>query len=850
MLDRVARAIRGRWILTSIVVALVVAPAAVAAIGSAGLTNFSIAGIDIKTGAVNSRNIANGAVTGADVKDKSLQARDFAAGSLPVGPQGPRGATGPRGPEGERGATGARGLTGLPGIQGLIGPQGPKGDTGDVGPTGPQGEPGADGPQGPEGPEGPTGPSGTYSVTGGLTLADGVLGTNPTALQSRVSQACVEGQSIRAISQDGSVTCEDDTDTNSGGDITDVSAGAGLIGGATSGSALLSINPMLTQSRVTGACPAAQSIRVINENGTVVCEVDSDSGGDITAVNTAFGSGLLGGNTTGTANLSVDTSAIQSRVWQTCPVGNAITGVNLNGTVSCGATGTGDITGVTAGTGIIGGATSGTATVEVDAGYVQRRVTTACVAGSSIRVINADGTAACETDDGATYSAGAGLLLTGSTFTPAWGGSGSATTVARSDHNHDAAYWKRNGNAGTVSGTDFIGTTDATPFEVRVGNQRAMRLQPSPSSTTPSIVGGSSANQALANVDGGTIGGGGDLSGSNRLYDDFSAVLGGYNNSAGSNDSNEGSGPYAAVTGGNSNQANGTNSFVGAGSQNVAFAAGSAVVGGQSNFVDDTNASIGGGSGNYAGGVASVVGGGDYNEASGDASTIAGGSSNRVDTSSGTVGGGALNHVFGAHGTIPGGYNNAAWTHSFAAGHSAKATHQGSFVWADSTGGDFASTADNQVSIRAANGVRIRSSSNAQALAGVQLTAGSGSWSSLSDRASKEHFDEVDTAGVLDNIAELPLLTWNYKAQDDEIRHMGPVAQDFARLFGLGGDERRIDTVDADGVALAGIQALKRLLDEQVEQNERQEARIAALEAENLALDRRLDAIEAQLAEG
>lgn len=41
--------------------------------------------------------------------------------------------------------------------------------------------------------------------------------------------------------------------------------------------------------------------------------------------------------------------------------------------------------------------------------------------------------------------------------------------------------------------------------------------------------------------------------------------------------------------------------------------------------------------------------------------------------------------------------------------------------------------------------------------------------------------------------------------------HIRPVAQDFYAAFGVGEDPRRISTVDADGVALAAIQALYRM---------------------------------------
>ena len=64
-----------------------------------------------------------------------------------------------------------------------------------------------------------------------------------------------------------------------------------------------------------------------------------------------------------------------------------------------GASGTGDIEGVTAGTGLTGGGTTGTVTVSVDPTYAQRRVSSSCSAGTSIRVIAEDGTVTCETDD-------------------------------------------------------------------------------------------------------------------------------------------------------------------------------------------------------------------------------------------------------------------------------------------------------------------------------------------------------------------------------------------------------------------------------------------------------------------
>jgi hypothetical protein len=78
--------------------------------------------------------------------------------------------------------------------------------------------------------------------------------------------------------------------------------------------------------------------------------------------------------------------------------------------------------------------------------------------------------------------------------------------------------------------------------------------------------------------------------------------------------------------------------------------------------------------------------------------------------------------------------------------------------------------------------------------------------------------EPVDGREILAKLVALPISTWNYKSDPPSVRHLGPMAQDFMAAFGLGADDKVINTVDANGVVMVAIQALHR--------------RIEALEAE------------------
>jgi hypothetical protein len=105
-------------------------------------------------------------------------------------------------------------------------------------------------------------------------------------------------------------------------------------------------------------------------------------------------------------------------------------------------------------------------------------------------------------------------------------------------------------------------------------------------------------------------------------------------------------------------------------------------------------------SANYA-----TVSGGAENIASDQYATVGGGLQNTANSLEATVGGGYHNEATGKWATIPGGYDNTAGgDFSFAAGRKARANHHASFVWADTTGGDFNSTGVNTFNVRATGG--------------------------------------------------------------------------------------------------------------------------------------------------
>jgi len=473
------------------------------------------------------------------------------------------------------------------------------------------------------------------------------------------------------------------------------------------------------------------------------------------------------------------------------------------------------------------------------------------------------------------------------------------------------AAWELDGNAGTVAGISFLGTTDNQPLELRSNNVAVARFRSLGTGTgaSASVALGSPSNSAVPGAEGSTIAGG-----SNNTVNVAHGVIGGGEfNRVGDDVSNPSSSPWGAIGGGINNIVTGTGGFVGGGNSNQAAGA---------------LANVERGNQNRASGQVASIGGGSDNAASGNVSTLAGGGGNRAQGTHASIGGGNLNVASGLGSVVPGGTGNCAWADlSWAGGNRAKvrpgtsagdtpcvaasataAGDRGTFIWADSQSLDFVSSGEDQFLVRARGGVGINappiadavelsiiadtddsdfanlflrqrtnsagllmsvggaSSTNANdagffidhfngaggqsrrlalngdgsvlirsnitaANTGVSMAAGSGAWSALSDRHVKTAIVAVDPAAVLDRLLAMPISEWSYIAQGEGIRHLGPMAQDFAAAFGLGENATTISSIDADGVALAAIQGLN-----------------GKLERENAALRDRLDALSEEVA--
>lgn len=107
-----------------------------------------------------------------------------------------------------------------------------------------------------------------------------------------------------------------------------------------------------------------------------------------------------------------------------------------------------------------------------------------------------------------------------------------------------------------------------------------------------------------------------------------------------------------------------------------------------------------------------------------------------------------------------------------------------------------------------------------------------GTLSTGSSRTLKTGIVPIDTTALLDKVLSLPLYHWRYKSSPAQERHVGPMAEDFRRLFQLGPDDKSLAPADLAGVTLGAVQALAHKVSQREAEIAAIKGRIAALEAQ------------------
>jgi len=185
------------------------------------------------------------------------------------------------------------------------------------------------------------------------------------------------------------------------------------------------------------------------------------------------------------------------------------------------------------------------------------------------------------------------------------------------------------------------------------------------------------------------------------------------------------------------------------------------------------------------------------------------------------------------------GYNVTANNdHSFALGKFASTNgFSGTFVWGDgaatATAQTFNAIANNEFAARASGGFRFRT--NLAGTTGCNLPAGSGVFNCTSSRYTKENFSLVSGADVLSRLRGIDVSTWNYISEGRNVRHMGPMAENFYRAFQLGTGNTSIGVQD-----LAAIKELNQRTDELQQKT----AEVEQLREQVNQLERRLASLE------
>src|ERR1022692_4985378 len=133
-------------------------------------------------------------------------------------------------------------------------------------------------------------------------------------------------------------------------------------------------------------------------------------------------------------------------------------------------------------------------------------------------------------------------------------------------------FWRTTGNAGTIAGPNFLGTTDNQPLEIQVNGVRALRIEPT---SVPSLVGGYFQNNANGFASAAIAGGG--TSGSPHYNPGHYGFVGAGHGAR--------AGMFSAVVDGAYNDASSQFSFIGSGLANTNLADYSLIGSGSNNLI-------------------------------------------------------------------------------------------------------------------------------------------------------------------------------------------------------------------------------------------------------------------------
>lgn len=124
-----------------------------------------------------------------------------------------------------------------------------------------------------------------------------------------------------------------------------------------------------------------------------------------------------------------------------------------------------------------------------------------------------------------------------------------------------------------------------------------------------------------------------------------------------------------------------------------------------------------------------------------------------------------------------------------------------------------------------------------------------GSLTQASSRDLKHDIINVDPLEILNKVTDLSISRWAYNHDNNGAIHMGPMAEDFYEIFGLGHTAKGISSIDTGGVALAAIQGLKIHLQEVVDSKDNEikslKEEINSYKSKNDNLSDRLARLEA-----